>query len=420
MKYPAQIFDYSQYLFQTTGFNDHQLHCVIEYKDKINASLLKKAIYLLLQTVPILSRVYVNRSGNSYWEAVDPAKWNDLFTIVYKETDFEQFTFSKTDEETGPQIKVCLLKAKQDSVSIIMNHMVTDGGGFKQCLYLLSDLYSNLVANPQYIPDTIIDGDRSFQEITRGLRFPAKIRILLGNRKENNRRGNDKFPVSKEEDITPFILKHTIIPECYHKIRKYCEKNKVTMNDVLFTAYIRVLSRILHCNGKAMGIPIMIDMRRYLEDKSLHSLTNLTSMVMITVAVSPEENFESTLAKVHAKMLSKKDHFLGMNSFLKLDLLFRFLNPGFSYQILEKSLKSPYICMTNIGIIDESKLHFQDCTIDNVFVCGSIKYRPHFQMAVSTYQDKMTFTVNLYGSKEDQENVYRFFRLMDKELKNLE
>ncbi len=420
MNYPAQIFDYSQYLFQTTGFNDHQLHCVIKYKDKINVLFLKKAIDLLLQTVPVLTWVYVNRGGRSYWKAGDPAEWKDIFTIVFKETEFEQFTFSKTDEKTGPQIKVCLLQARQDSVSIIMNHMVTDGGGFKQCLYLLSDLYSNLIINPQYIPDTILDGDRSFQKITREICFPDKIKILLRNRKENNRRGNDKFPMSKEEDTAPFILKHTILRECYQKIRNYCEKNKVTMNDVLFTAYIRVLKRMVNSNGKAMGIPIMIDMRRYLDDKSFHSLTNLTSMVMITVGVSPEEDFQSTLAKVHSKMISKKDHYLGMNSFLKLDFLFRVFQPDKSYQILERSLKSPYICMTNIGIIDETKLYFKNCTIDNVFVCGSIKYRPHFQMAVSTYSEKITITVNLYGSKEDQDNIYRFFRLMDKELKNLE
>ena len=73
--------------------------------------------------------------------------------------------------------------------------------------------------------------------------------------------------------------------------------------------------------------------------------------------------------------------------------------------------------MTNIGVLDSTKLIFEGSPIDNAFICGSIKYRPHFQMAVSSFDNKMTFCVNLYGSQQDRDTISQFFTFMDNELK---
>lgn len=417
MKYKAEIFDYVQYLFQVTGFNDHQIHCVIKFDHKIDAATLEKAVKLLVKTIPMLSRVYLHNDGKSYWEDGVSIEWKELFTIVRRREDFEAFTFSKTKEESGPQIKVCLYQSYKDSVSIVMNHMVTDGGGFKQCIYLLSDIYSNLMRNPDYIPDYVIDGDRSFKSIMKEISSIDKMKALLLNSKDSNQSGDFKFPMSKEEKISPFILTHDLLPESYHVIQNFCRKNQVTVNDVLLTAYFRVLSKMLERRGEPLNIPIMIDMRRYLEDKSFHTLTNHTAIVSINITVDPSENFYETLAKVKSEMLAKKTGFLGINTFVKLDVLFRMFKSKFRYNIIKKSLKNPNICMTNIGVIDSSRLIFDKARIDHVFICGSIKYRPHFQMAVSTYRDKMTLSVNLYGSQQDRNNITKFFEFMEDELK---
>ena len=49
-------------------------------------------------------------------------------------------------------------------------------------------------------------------------------------------------------------------------------------------------------------------------------------------------------------------------------------------------------------------------------MCGSIKYKSYFQLALSSSKDSMTFSVNLYGSSKDNEIVEHFFTLLDKEL----
>ncbi len=74
--------------------------------------------------------------------------------------------------------------------------------------------------------------------------------------------------------------------------------------------------------------------------------------------------------------------------------------------------------MTNIGVLDSERLLFADSTVTNVIMCGSIKYSPHLQISVSTFNDKMTFYVNLYGSKSDRDNITRFLKAVEKEFIN--
>ncbi len=415
-KYKAEIFDCLQFLYNTTGFNDHQLHCVIKFESKVNARIMEKAVASLTKTVPVLTRVYRHNNGHSYWEATDELDLSELFRVVDNIEEFEAFTYSKTYEEAGPQIKVCLLQAETDSLSIVMNHMVTDGMGIKQCAYLLSEIYSNLVKNPGFKPENIIDGDRDFRKVLSHIPLLDKIKILFLNNKDNNQRVDYAFPMSGDENIAPFILTHELIPERYSSILSYCKKHAVTVNDVMLTAYFRVLSKMLGINGKALNIPIMIDMRRYLKEKDFRTLTNLASTVIITATVEAQEDFSATLARVCAEMKNKKNNYLGINPYIKLDTLFRLCKGNLAYKILKRSLKNPNICMTNIGVLDSAKLHFEGSHISNAYVCGSIKYRPHFQMAVSSFNDRMTLSVNLYGSLQDRNRISEFFKLMDKVL----
>ncbi len=415
MKYKSESFDKLQYLFDITGFNDHQVHCVIHFKNSLNVLLMKRAVTLLIKAVPILSRVYGNDGGDSWWEDAVPSEWMDLFTIVDNKEDFDRFTFSKTDEAAGPQIKVCLLQSGRDAVSVVMNHMVSDGAGFKQCIYLLSEIYSNLIKDPDYVPTEIIDGDRGFRQITKEIGLLLKIKILLFGRKDNNQSSECEFPMSRTQETAPFIMTHEILQARYGEIRDFCKNSRVTVNDVILTAYFRALSGFLNRNGKELDIPIMIDMRRYLKEKDFNALTNLSSTAIIRIAVAPGEDFSQTLNKVSAQMDAKKSEYLGMNTFLKLDLLFK-LFPKRAFTILRSSLNNPKICMTNIGVLDSKKLLFENAPVENAIICGSIKYRPHFQMSASTFEDKMTFCVNLYGDKSDRDVIAKFFSFIDKEL----
>jgi len=323
MRYKAEIFDKLQYLYHITGFNDHQLHCVIKFDGKINIHALEKAAALLLDTVPILSTVYKNIEDEPYWEKVDPVRWPGLLSVVENEDAFNEFTFSKTDESSGPQIRLCLLNSRKDALSIIMNHMICDAAGFKQCIYLISDLYNKLLDDPQYRPDAVFDGDRSFRSISQQYSFVKKLRIFLSNRNDNNQKTAVRFPLNTDVPVSPFILTHEIAPERYRLMRSLCEKYNTTVNDVVLTAYFRALSKMLKSEGKTLSLPMMVDMRRYLDDRSYNTFTNISSTVFLTIAVPTGETFADTLVRVSGETGSRKSDNLGLNTFIKLDLIFK-------------------------------------------------------------------------------------------------
>ena len=415
MHYKAEIFDKFQYLYDITGFSDHQIHCIINFEGKTDESAMKKAARLLLKMVPILSRVYRNHGGKSYWEDVDSAAFDDLFTVVSNKEEFDKFSCSKTDEAAGPQIKFCLLQSENDSLSVIINHMVSDAGGFKQCMYLFSEIYSNLVDDPAYEPDYIIDGDRSFKNIVSTVGLFQKIKLLLFSSRDNNQKSEYKFPLSETNYPQPFLVSHELSTKAFIIIKELCKSKSVTVNDVILTAYFRALSSMLSIKKEELSIPIMIDMRKYLQDKSFNALTNLASTSIIKLQFEEGESFNETLTKVNSVMSYKKKHLLGMNTFVKLDTGFKIPIVD-AYEIMRKVLKNPNISMTNIGIVDSTKLDFKYTQVQNAVIYASKKYNPHFQLSLSSFEGKMTFGSGLYGDMRDKANIEKLFELIEFEL----
>jgi NRPS condensation-like uncharacterized protein len=274
--------------------------------------------------------------------------------------------------------------------------------------------------NPDYIPECILDGDRSYQKILKEITFTEKCKILLLNNNDNNQRSRITFPMSSEDNVFPFLIVHPISKERFQKLITYGKANHSTVNDILLTAYFRALADILKLHGKSISIPIMIDMRRYLTNIKQESLTNLSSTTIIKTTVQKNESFRDTLSNVTFELQAKKDNYLGLNTFIKLNALYKLFGRKLSFQILKKAIKNPPICMTNIGVIDARQLSFEGSSIANAFIFGSIKYRPHLQIAASSYDDTLTLTVNLYGSRQDQDNMKELLNIMDKELKNTE
>ena len=72
--------------------------------------------------------------------------------------------------------------------------------------------------------------------------------------------------------------------------------------------------------------------------------------------------------------------------------------------------------MTNLDRIDENLLVFGGTPVADAFMTGSIKYPAHFQMGFSTFNDTITFSLNLSDSKQDRELINNFFTLFNEEL----
>jgi NRPS condensation-like uncharacterized protein len=84
MDYTAEVFDQVQRLFDSTGFNDHQLHCVLRFESGPNAGVLKKAVTSSIEAIPILGTRYIN-GGRPRWTSLDPDTFGEAFVIARTE-----------------------------------------------------------------------------------------------------------------------------------------------------------------------------------------------------------------------------------------------------------------------------------------------------------------------------------------------
>ena len=138
-RFYAEIMDQMQFFFKE--YNDHQLHAIIYFNDTLELELLRGAVLLSIDIVPILGSRFVLNKRCPYWEKIDINN-NDIVTFVDSpdpEDDIRRFIISITDELVGPQLMIRLIRSShKDTMCIIMNHMVCDGAGFKEYLYLLS------------------------------------------------------------------------------------------------------------------------------------------------------------------------------------------------------------------------------------------------------------------------------------------
>lgn len=419
MDYKAEVFDQFQRLCDLNGFNDHQVHCVLRFKSGPDAGVLKKAVIASIEAIPILGTRYAD-GARPHWTGLDPNDFCRAFVSVRTEMEFEEFVVSRVDECLGPQIRVCILDSPPFAVALKMNHMVCDAAGFKDYLYFLCQIYSGLLADPAYRP-TEITGDRSMRGVLRRVGMGAKFKSLLLQSKENNGNGGIRFPLSDGGEARPFILTRKLGRERMVKLKEYGRAKGTTLNDVVLTAFYRCLfQRVALSFGTELRIPIMVDMRRYLEETGEFSyLTNLSSTVVTALECRPDEHFENTLSRVKAMMDEKKRGNIGLNAFVKLNLMYRIYGDRIANRLLRSVLKNPLICMTNVGILDSGQVSFGDLRPHGAFLCGSIKYKPYFQLAISSYEDELTLSVNLYGSADDRDRILSFLDEIEEELPRL-
>jgi NRPS condensation-like uncharacterized protein len=83
---------------------------------------------------------------------------------------------------------------------------------------------------------------------------------------------------------------------------------------------------------------------------------------------------------------------------------------------VQRKLNNPYLCMTNIGILDEERLQFGGVRPQTAWMCGSIKYKPYVQLAVSTYAGAMTLSVSLAGNAGDRSRMQALLDMASEEL----
>lgn len=403
--YKAEAWDILQYLFKVKRINDHTLHFIAKFSGKLDFDKLSKAIDISINVFPLIRCRYNESKRQHYWEEAGYTA-SDIIEFVEiqngNEQSIKQYLYQQIDAFNGPQLNIKLIRVEEkDTLCILMSHMLCDAAGFKEYLYMLSSIYSNIENNQDYQP--IPRKNRKVKQILKNLSITEKVKIMFS---KANIFTYDDVKFELEGDLSnPFIEIRTINKEEFSMLKVYAKEHEATINDIMLTTYIRVLFELF---GRCVTIPCTVDLRKYLPNHRGEGFCNLCTNLICNIGDETVRTFEETLYKVKKEMNKQKSNIACVKSIAMLEKVFDIFPYKVARRIVEKKFVNPPIAFTNIGIIDERQLAFGDIDIIEAYMTGSIKYDPYFQLAVSTFDNVATLSVNLYGTQSDKDKVNIF------------
>lgn len=315
------------------------------------------------------------------------------------------------DALCGPQLKIFVIRSgDSDTLCVLINHMLCDAAGFKDYLYMLSEIYMDLESKPSYRAWAI--GNRRIEQVYKTFTFRDRLKIL--HSKSNGTPDPAKFDFEEAEG-SPFAELRTISREQFTRLKTYAKEHGATVNDVFLTAYMRQLYRYF---GHTVIVPCVVDLRKYLPNRKAKGMCNLISNLICDIGPELGSLFEHTLLKVAKAMDKEKADISCVKSPVVMEKAYNILPYKLTRSIVEKAYSDSRIEFTNIGVIDKTKLVFGQTEINEAYIIGSIKYRLHFELSVSTFDDTATFCVHYSGTPSDRIKISQFLDGLVSELQN--
>lgn len=412
----ARPFDCMQYFYGAV--QEPLIRCFVRFDGYLNEKSLKQAVDLSINAVPLIACCFDEKAH--CWRKHGFTADNIIHFIEVHDDNtvsVRKLLLSSIDRTCEPQLKIFLIRGEKfDTLCVIINHMVSDGGGFKEYLYLLADLYSKFEKDANYQITSQPCGKRNLNQLLKNLSFKEKWKLLC-SKTSSYKPDPAMILTNKGDSANPIIVIHRIKKEQFTQIINFSKNNHVSVNDVLLTAYIRVLHKNTKCTN--ITVPCPVDLRKYKKENQPCGICNLTSNYTCHVDITSEEPFGETLKKISPQMQAQKKSNACLKGPLLYHMIFHILPFGTVRKLFYKISPVPVTSYTNLGIINADKFSFGSLSVEDAFISTAVKHVPYFQLSVSTYGGCCTLTSSLYGTEEDRKNVYDFLIQVGNELGNL-
>lgn len=353
------------------------IYCHMEFEGSLDVSCLQSAIAHSCQYVPEVLYTYDFTRGRF----VDKG-----FTVddtIRHASDLPQWELDKK-----PQLQIAV-NSEEKKLIVGMSHILTDGKGFLQYLYLLSFLYNGNK------PVSSLKNCRDISSVLKNIR--------IGRPTEQTRRHRYvTVPPLRENSRGEwyYCLSSRILPKDFSALYCKSKKQNVTLNDVFLTAYARVISR-LH-GLQTVVLPCPADLRKFSPMVNKLSVANMTGIYRkIVVEINPQHSFRETLLQVHIEMELQKSRYRCYVGICPLNFAFHKIPRPVLTRVIKCSYRLFPVSFTNFGKIDHIKLSFKDCIIKGCYITGTYRLPPDFQLSISTFQNVCTLNCTLIGQDKD-------------------
>lgn len=388
---------------------------VIDFAGRLDEARLGRACIAAIRQASLLGSRFVD-AETPVWEILPSPDPEDLVRVIRSqdpERDLRKTLTGSIDPERGPQVRLSILRGKQDILCITVSHAaMMDTHGLLTFSALLAMLYRD-----EQLGDTIIPerSDRSLASLLAGL-SPG---ILECQRAQAMKFIPDwKFPITGAPGTEKRYAIRTLPASRLIAIKASGREYGATLNDIFLAAYCTALRDSINPeNGIPVPILVTIDLRRYfggeagkgageregftgpgdLDDRAttrVHALSRAISNKSVAFQLQiPVERrtFGDTIVLMHALMQEKKEHYPGLSSAIETEAYWSGNFSKFQERVRERShasaetrSESPFI--GNIGVISPETCAFApDLPVNNAFLAGIIINPPGLTFGITTF-----------------------------------
>ena len=399
---------------------DRTVRFTLYYDFVLDAEILKKVFVCLLEKAPIFHSKFWDNHIIPCW-IVSDYHIDDLFEIV--ETDdidsaVYDFSVQSVDVKSNVQLKTVLfVNGDKSALGLRWNHMVLDGGGFKQLMKDITENYNRFLKG-ETGKITFRTGtrryDRVYEDMPNGKKAKRKFSKSFARDKK-------KLPYTKKsKDDKVYIVKRSVPGDVLEKAFAAGKECGGTLNDVFASAYLRACYRLIECDkNESMLVSCAMDLRRYIKDIDTIGYTNHTNFMPCIVSKMGDSMRDTIKELAKNTKELKADEFNGLHGLPLLNIGYNTMIYLQAELVVRACYYNANMQLTNIGYIGGEKYQFDGHDVVDAYLGASAKHKPTSAVCVYTVGDKMVFTQPLIGNSKDREISEKLFDLIEEELRSL-
>lgn len=421
-KYSMEIQDQMNYFALKIG--NQVLHCVLYFNGNLNEEILHKAIMRSLEIENILGCRLVKQDNLVFWEKRDDLVSSmqcEIIETTNVQKELNDFLIKDIDLENDPLLQVKVFRNSNDCLCIKISHTISDAGGLKNYVSLLAGLYNDFANGTETTVKQVPISDRSQKQIFQYLE-PSVLAKYSEKSKDFFRSvmPNWSFP-SKGYNNSKLRFEIVKIENMlFDAMKNFSKDKKVTLNDILLTAFCcSLIKEEGYPSDKPMIIQVPVDLRRYVENSL--PICNMSGTDYLNIMIE-NNNFVNVLDKIHEFMQLKKADYPGLTSAFAIEFLSKLdfqqaMSIAQNSMEMSKQYNVSIPILTNMGIISDDCKKFGDISAHDGYLVSPIMYSPGFMLGVSSFDNTLTLTVGYSEDSIAMENIKKFMREIISQLK---
>lgn len=418
-KLPAELYDKVNYLCRF--YMDRVARFYLCYDFVPDVKALQTAIICLYEKAPIFHSLFSDNHICPCWQ-VNDYHIDDVFSVIQAE-DLPSAAIAFLEQSVAfsdpSQMKIALVHDGEKSIlAFRWNHMIMDGGGFKQFTKDLCKAYNDYRQTGD-APTDFRTGSRKYSEVYADMpvRFRKKAKAQIAGVTVKEKR---KLPFTpKDGSECNSIVYHSVSKDVLQPAMRVAKQNGATVNDLLCAAYVWACYAVMGEADKPLHLSCAVDLRRYMKNAEQLGYTNHTTFMYCSVPELSDSPLQLLQLVRDSNAKNKQDPFLGLHGIPLLNFAYSSMIQLQAEAVVKLFYNNADIALSNVGPVDVNGFALDGHAVTDALVAGGAKVKPCAAATVLTVNGKLTISVCTKGNGRDRDMLQSFFIFFEQYLRSI-